>query len=961
MALRNDGLRPRRNLVLSGVAIGAMMIATSASAQIMTPPAAPAEPTSTQATQTIDDGTVTPADVIVTGSRIARSGFTAPTPVTVVGEERLEQRAITNVGEALNELPSFRPLVTPATQQAVGGNIGARVLDLRGLGATRTLVLLDGKRFVPSTTQGTIDVNLIPSSIVSRAEVVTGGASAAYGSDAVAGVVNFILAKDLRGFRGSVQAGISERGDGGQQNVQMAWGNRFADERGHILIAGEYDHSEGLGDCYTRSWCPREQLIGNSPAGAGGLAASIRGGPAGTGTLSSGGLIVANSGPLRGLAFNPDGSTYAYNFGTIYGTNPSPLFTLGGSESGRNGFLDGILLIPPVERIVGFAHVDYELSPALKANIDLSFGQVDGTVIGSVARSTLTIQRTNAFLPSGVAALLDANGLTSFTLGRGFNDLGGSRNMARNRTYRAVASLEGRIGEGWKWDAYYQFGRNDFRQDYTGNVVGSRIVNAADAVRSNGQIVCRINADAITTNDDASCVPFNVFGAGNISSAARAYIAPSGYQTTVTTEHVVAANVSGALFALPGGDLSVATGAEYRSDKAVGTADALSTANAFWSFNGKAVNGTINVVEGYVEAEAPLLRDVAFARTLELNGAIRRTHYNRSSPGIAETSVDATTWKVGGVWSPVEGVRLRATRSRDIRAPNLTELFGPVTLGRTTIVDPRQNGAQIQVNAFSGANRLLEPEKANTWTAGIVVAPTWDWARSFRLSVDYYDISLRGAISTLGAQVLVTRCAAGATDLCQYVQRDASGTLVSVSDVLQNVSEIVNRGIDVEASYRTDIGSLGSLDLRLLATHYLKLTIGGVDRTGQTGYRPGTTTGVPDWIVDGTVVWTTGPLALNAHGKYIPKGVFDTTLVGPEDAGYAATLSNSVNSNRVNGRFYLDLGATMKVNDRFEMFGVVNNVLDKDPPLAASAQGGTNQVYFDPIGRFFKVGARVKF
>ncbi|WP_249276377.1 TonB-dependent receptor domain-containing protein [Sphingomonas baiyangensis] len=933
-------------LMGSGVALWALAAGT---AQAQT--ATPADPV---AAEQVDQG----GEIVVTGSRIVRSGFDAPTPVTVLGEERLDQRAITNVGEALNELPSFRPLVTPATQQAAGGNIGARVLDLRGLGATRTLVLLDGKRFVPSTTQGTIDVNLIPSSIVSRTEVVTGGASAAYGSDAVAGVVNFILDRNLQGLRASVQAGISERGDGGNQNVQLAWGSRFADGRGHFMVAAEYDNSEGLGDCYTRDWCPNEQLIGNTPAGFGGLPASIRGGPAGTGTLSSGGLIVANSGPLRGLAFRPDGSTFNYDFGTIFGSNPSPLFTLGGTESGRNGFLDGILLIPPVERVVGYATGSFEFSDALKASIDLSYGRVDGTVIGSVARSTATIQRDNAFLPAGVAALLDANNLTSFTLGRAFGDLGGSVNNARNETYRAVLSLEGRIADGWRWDAYYQYGRNEFRQDYTGNVVNARVARAVDAVNVGGQIVCRVNADANPANNDSACVPLNIFGAGNVSPAAAAYVAPSGFQSTDTTQHVVAANVNGSLFALPGGDFAIAVGGEYRNDDATGAADALSTANAFWSFNGKAVTGTISVVEGYVEAVAPLLRDVSFAETLELNGAVRQTHYNRSSPGLTDSSVDATTWKVGAVWAPIEAVRFRATRSRDIRAPNLTELFGPVTLGRTTVVDPQNNGAQIQVDAFSGANQQLAPETADTWTAGVVLAPRGALG-GIRLAVDYYDIDLKGAISTLGSQVLVDRCFGGQTELCQFIERNAAGTLTRVSDVLQNVSSIRNRGIDFEASYRTSVGA-GSLDFRVLATHYLELSIGGVDRTGQTGFRPGTTTGVPDWIVDGTIVWTSGNFSLNAHGKYIPQGVFDTTLLGPEDDGYSPNLPNSINTNRVDSRFYLDLGATFEVDEGFEMFGVVNNVLDRDPPLAASAQGGTNQVYFDPIGRYFKVGARIR-
>jgi outer membrane receptor protein involved in Fe transport len=555
---------------------------------------------------------------------------------------------------------------------------------------------------------------------------------------------------------------------------------------------------------------------------------------------------------------------------------------------------------------------------------------------------------------------MDANAITSFSLGRAFTDLKGAVDRSKNETYRAVASLEGRISAKWKWDAYYEYGRNEFRQDYSGNIVSARVTNAVNAVNAGGRIVCAINADASTANDDAACVPFNIFGSGNISQAARAYIAPSGYQTTNLTEHVVAANLNGALFALPGGDLSIATGAEYRNDKAVGTADALSTANAFWSFNGQAVNGKTAVVEGYLEAVAPLLKDVAFADTLELNGAVRRTHYRRSSPGRDTTTADATTWKIGGVYAPIPEIRFRATRSRDIRAPNLTELFGPVTAGRTTIVDPVKQGAQIQVTSFSGANLQLTPETANTWTAGVVLTPPWQALRALRISVDYYNINLKNAISTLGAQVVVDRCAAGQTDLCQYVQRDAGGTLLSVSDALKNVSKIVNRGIDIEASYHTGIGSLGSLDLRLLATKYLELNIGGVNRTGQTGYRPGTTTGVPDYVLDGTVVWTRSKVSVNLHGRYIPQGIFDTTLVGPQDAGYAPALANSVNSNRVAARFYLDLGGSLKVNDRFELFGVVNNVFDKDPSAAASAQGATNQVYFDPIGRYFKAGVRVR-
>jgi iron complex outermembrane receptor protein len=959
------------SLLRRGVALGALSLACSAGyAQQAAPPVA-AAPAPAQAAAPQAD--VSSEDIVVTGSRIARTGFTTPTPVTVVGAARLEQRAITNVGEALNELPSFRALVTPATQQAAGGNIGARVLDLRGLGAARTLVLLDGKRFVPSTTTGTIDVNLIPSILVGRTEVVTGGASAAYGSDAVAGVVNFILDKKFEGFKGSVQYGSSSRGDAKDYNGSLAYGAKFAEGRGHIIVGGEYDKSKGMGDCYTRSaWCPNDMLVGNSRAGDGGLPASFRAGPDGTGNLSQDGLVNfgtttagANSLAPRGITFNTDGTTRNYQYGRIIGNSTAPLFMVGGEGAGENGYLQGILLMPPVKRITGYAHADYEFSDAFKANLDLSYGQVKGTIIGSQARdAAFVINRNNAFLPTQLANIMDANGLASVSVGRVFGDLGGSIDHSKNDTYRAVASFEGKIGGSWSWDAYYEYGRNKFRQDYTGDVIIARMRNATNAVVSNGTTVCGINADNITTNDDAVCVPFNLFGRGRASAAAKAYVAPSGFQTADTTENVISGNVHGDLFDLPGGALSIASGGEYRSDKLVGNADPISAANQFWSFNGKAINGKIEVTEGYVEAVAPLLKDVAFAEILELNGAARRTHYKRSSPIAASSSTSVTTWKFGAVWQPVRDIRFRATKSRDIRAPNISELFGPVTSGRTTIIDPVNGGQQIQIDSLSGSNPGLTPEKADTWTAGVVLSPHWDFVRSLRFSADYFDIKVKGAIATLGAQTVVQRCASGATEYCPFVTRNSANILTLVRDVLQNVNQQVSRGIDFEGSYNTRIGSLGSLDVRLLATHYLEFstrdTVGVTDRVGQTGYRAGTTTGVPDWTVDALVGWTLDRLTLTGHMRHISRGKLDALLVGPEDPGYAVTLTNSVSSNRVAARTYFDLSGNFRLTSNIEIFGAVNNVFNKNPPLAPSAQGGTNQVYFDAIGRYFKAGVRVK-
>ena len=917
-----------------------------------------AQPAFGQAAGATEAGEADGQVIVVTGSRIVRDGTQAPSPVTVVGEQLFEQRATTNVADTLNELPAFRPLVTPATQQAVGGNVGARVLDLRGLGAPRTLVLLDGKRFVPSTQQGTVDINLIPTALVERAEIVTGGASAAYGSDAVAGVVNFILNRDLQGFRATLQNGVSQEGDAEEVYASLAYGTAFADGRGHVLVAGEYSDAGGIGDCYSRDWCPNEMVI---PGGGPGNPASVRGGPAQLGLLSNDGLIT--TAPLLGTTFDRDGNVRQYQFGQTFTAGRTGFLNLGGEDSLRNGLLVGTLLIPPVERYTLYAHGEYEFSDAITANLDLSYGRVNGMVLGSPPRGNFTIRRDNAFLPAGLGALMDANGLATVSLGRAFIDIGNPIDDTRNETYRGVVSLEGDFGAGWSWDAYYQYGRNDFRQDYRNNYVGARATLAVDAVSTPSGIQCRVNADADPANDAPACAPLDVFGLGNASQAAVDYVTQPGFQTAITDQHVVAANVQGSLFELPGGPLQVAAGGEYRSDKIEGEADALSIANAFWSFNGKPINGTIEVKEGYLEAVAPLLGDMPGIALLELNGAVRQTWYDRSSPVTGDSSVDVTTWKVGAIYAPFEALRLRATRSRDIRAPNLVELFGPVNAGRTTVIDPANNAQQIQITAFQGANPNLAPEEADTWTVGAVLTPQVSFARRLSFSVDYFDISLDGAIGSLGAQTIVNRCDSGATEFCALIRRDASGQLIDVQDVFLNINQQANRGIDFEFNYSSFEGPAGAVDVRVLATRYLELSTtdsaGTVDRAGQTGFRPGTTTGVPDWTVDASINWRMDALTLGLHGNYISEGIFDVLFVGPEDEGYSVTLPNSVNTNRVGDAFTLDFNVGYDVTDQVEVYGVVENLLDDDPPLAASAQGGTNQVYFDPIGRYFKVGVRI--
>ncbi len=932
--------------------LGARLLASAASICVL----AAAQPAFAQDAADAEEDAV----ILVTGSRIARDGSEAPSPVTIIGADLLESRGSTNVGDTLNELPAFRPFITPATQQAVGGNVGARVLDLRGLGGERTLVLLDGRRFVPSTQRGTVDINLIPTALVARTEIVTGGASAAYGSDAVAGVVNFILNREFEGIRATGQYGASEQGDNEEWFASLAWGTAFADGRGHFMIAGEYSDNGGMGDCYSRDWCPLE--MGTSGGGTG-VPFTVRGGPAQTGLLNNDGLITA--GPLRGTTFNADGTLRQYQYGTNNTSGFTGFLNLGGEDSLNNSLLVGTLLIPPVERYSLYSRASYDLTDSVTASLDVSYGRVNGLVHGSPPRANFTIARDNAFLPTALATLMDANQLTTVTIGRGFTDIGNPVDETRNETWRAVAALEGDIDSNWSWDAYYQYGRNDFRQDYHNNFVAARAQLAVDAVLTPGGPECRVNADSSTTNDVAACEAFNVFGSGNGSEAATSYIATTGFQTAVTTEHVLAANVQGSLFELPGGPLALALGGEYRDDSMTGAADALSTANSFWSFNGKAIQGSISVSEVYAEAAAPILADMPGVELFEVNGAIRHTWYDRSSDLTGSSSVDVTTWKLGAIYEPTDWLRLRVTRSRDIRAPNLTELFGPVSSGRVGVNDPLfPNSAPPQITAFTGANANLRPEVADSWTVGGVLTPNLGFARRASLSVDYFDISISDAIATLGAQTIVNRCSSGATEFCSLIVRDDNDALVSVQNVLLNVNAQDARGIDIEFNLGFDTGEDSALDLRVLATRYLELsttdTAGVTDRAGQTGYRPGTTTGMPDWTINSNITWELGAFTAGLHSSYVSGGIYDVLLIGPEDEGYLVTKANSVNTNRVDSSFLVDLSLSYEVRDGLEVFGVIDNLFDSDPPPAASAQGGTNQVFFDPIGRYYKIGARIR-
>jgi iron complex outermembrane recepter protein len=911
--------------------------------------------------------------VVVTGSRIARGGFEAPTPVSVVGQERIEQRASTNIGDLLNEIPAFRPTSTPASTGlgAAAGYVGGRILDLRGMGAVRTLVLVDGQRFVPSTTQATVDTNMIPLSLLERAEVVTGGASAAYGSDAVAGVVNFLLNNKLEGVRSSLEYGQSSRGDNKTTTASLAGGTSLFGGRGHFIGALEFEDDRGVGDCEVRLWCSEGWLnFGNAPAGTNGLPANNILPNVNPSTISPTG-VVTSAGPLHGITFNPNGTPRPF----VYGPYVNSLYMVGGEGHGQDGYFQGLPIVVPNERYLAYTRTSYDFTDDIHGSLDVSYGHLlahgDGTQYRNVATP---ISRDNPFIPSSTNPALDiptylANnpGVTGFNLGRNYADIGNPLLRSRNDLWRVVGSLKGKIAGTWTWDAYYQFGHNQFEVDADNNVINSNIAAAIDSVRNGaGQIVCRANLNTVTK---PGCVPLNPFG-NQISAAAHSYVTGTSVQTDLTSEHVVAGNVQGEPLSTWAGPVSIAGGVEYRSDKIDGTADPISQGLGFFVNNAQNINGKVDVTEGYAESVVPLLKNVPLARNVDFNGAVRRTHYNRDSPTLGSSGISTTTWKLGLTWQLIESFRIRGTKSRDIRAPNVSELFGPNTTSFGILNDPARGGLQTNPVVVSGSNAKLVPEIGDTWTAGFVIQPAVEGPLGrLQLSVDYYDIELKDSIGNLGAQTIATRCYQGAQEFCSLITRDAGGVITQINDVLLNVNKQITKGVDMELAYRQPMGRFGTTDFRLLGTYVANLitvdSAGPVDRAGQTGLRAGTIPGIPRYTLDALINWTQGGFNTSLHSRFIPDGIYNAAFIGPDQAGYSITNPASSNTNHVKSALYFDLIAQYEFQARsdkasFTVYAGVDNATNVDPPRVPGANGTGNSVLFDPVGRMWKLGVRYK-
>lgn len=893
------------------------------------------------ASATADNG----EEIVVTASRVQRSGFTAPTPTTVIGADQMQKTGASNVGQMMTEIPSFQPSLTPTTTTISSQQAGGNFIDLRGLGPNRTLVLVDGRRHVPTTADGSVDTNVIPSALIERVEVVTGGASAAWGSDAVAGVVNLILRKDLEGFQGDVHGGISGQGDNKEWGASVAFGTHFAGDRGHFIIGAEVVDNQGVLHQGDRDWGRKDyQLIQNAAYAPGnGQPLYLVAGNTHMALGTEGGLIL--SGVNAGTQFLPGGTPAPFQFGSQY----TGLTQIGGDGINPGRYTE---LETPLKRENVYSRVSFDLTDNVTAFLEGSYARsqtVNSFLVAPFTLGSVVINSDNAYLPASIRDSMVAAGEGGFALGRYDSDFGFIEADDTNRTTRFVGGLDGKFGQTWKWNAYYQQGQTNYDAYLNGNLRPDRLSRAADAVTdpATGNVVCR----STLTDPTNGCAPINLFGKGSPDAAAIDYVTGTQALHSVIKQQVAAASLQGEPFSSWAGPVSIAVGGEYRKESVNTTVDAVSAANGFLIGNPKAIAGSYNVKEVFAETVVPLLTDAPFANHLDFNGAVRLTDYS--------TSGSVTTWKAGLSWEVNDQLRFRGTRSRDIRAANLSELFTASQLLFTGVNDPA-TGNNIIVQTLRQGNPNLKPEQADTTTIGVVIQPKA--IPGLRASVDAYDVKINGVISTLQPQDLIDRCYQGDASLCALVKRDGSGNLVSVVLSQVNLAQLQTRGLDFEVSYNTPLNRFvdswnGDLSLRFLATYTDRFVLDdgvtSVDYVGDVGadvYYP-----TPKWRWNANITYSNGPLTAYLSERYVGGGTYNHLL--------------TIDQPNVDSRFYTDasLAWTFANSDgrNVQIYGVVKNLFDKDPPVDPSSfflsPLATNPTLYDVIGRTFTVGLRFKY
>ncbi|MBC2665394.1 TonB-dependent receptor [Novosphingobium flavum] len=939
------------------------------------------------------------AEIIVTGSRVIQNGNDSPTPLTVVTTENLLAARPGNLAEAINDLPVFSGPRTQASNTGTSGAAGApatsanavNVINLRNMGLGRTLVLFDGHRMPPSTPDGFVDINTIPQMLLKRVDVVTGGVSAVYGSDGITGAVNFVTDTAFKGIKANAQMGISTYGDARSYDLGLAGGTDFADGRGHIMGSVQYRNDDGIDSKFARPWGNDVRTLQGS-----GTAASpyfqVIGARASNATF--GGRI--NGGALNDMQFL-GGAFVAFNHGTKTGqggTIPTgQAFEIGGDGGYYNGQLRAAL-----ELKQAYARLDYDLSDDFKVYVSAAGTENHSVgIVNYYTNFNMAISRDNAFLNQLYPSVVTAMGSSStFSLGKIFTEFPRGTLEATSRQLLTVAGLQGKLGPNWDLDLAYVRAGARFDVSQNAAINQGRLWAALDSVLVGGQAVCRA---AATNPVYAGCVPLNPFGVGSASQAAINYIVQKASWRTNLHSDDVTGSIAGSPFSTWAGPVRLAFTGEWRRNSVevisgalaadpsnsatltncTGVLPGVSSGNGGCNpnagiYSNAAVNNlpksAIEVTELAVEGQVPLLKDAPFFKTLDLNLAYRHAHYNLSG--------NANTWKVGLTWEPADWLTLRATRSRDFRAPNIDELFRPNTLTLTNFTD-RISGADVGIfntPTYNGGNPNLKPEIANTLTLGAVFKPP----RNFSFSVDYFDIKVDNFIFLVQgnstAEQDICYASKGTSPLCSLIVRglgiydpsnpQATSTANAVTAWYQrpiNVAKQTTYGFDFEANWQPQLfGNPASV--RLLATYqphirFMRTGDPVVQDYGGVAFGTNGIQATPKWRVTGFFTFKpSDQITVNLMQRWRSSLKFHSSPL---------VVVSSPNIRSVG---YTNVGvsfAPKMANGRSEVYFNVANLFNTAPPQAGfwgnanPGQFGEFALGDDVIGRYFTAGVRFKF
>ena len=1027
--------------------IGIALIASPAYAQDAAPQA--------DTTEATDSAT----PIIVTGSRIASPNLTSIAPVTTVSEQEIKLSGTVKTEDLLNSLPQ---VVASQSSTLSNGATGTATVDLRGLGSARTLVLINSRRLMPgdpNSTSSAADLNFVPASLVKRVEVLTGGASATYGADAVAGVVNFIMDTEFTGFRIDANYGLYQHNnrnkitpplldaragagfagynypkgsvaDGGQYDLTASFGGKFDDDRGHFMAYVGYRKANPVLQANRDYSACTIQNTGAS------LSGPTRLNPAAA--LQCGGSATS----ATGTAFYFVSSTTSSTVGAL---GPG---TLTQGTLNRYNFAPLNYFQRPDERYTAGAFVDYEISPAIKPYMEIMF--MDDRTLAQIAPSgdfgnTLTINCDNPLMSANQSSQLCApanliNGFignfptatnagynpnlgsdptvppidffdptTGATYNKGFFQLlrrnveGGPRISDLTHTaFRTLIGTKGDLGEAWSYDAYYQYGRVNYSQVYKNEFSVARLNNALDVIddpRVAGiNPICRV----ALSGADVNCRPYDVFG-GTPSAASIAYLNATGFIRGQTSEQVLSASFTGQLgqygMKMPWASdgITINLGVEHRKESLSVDPD---NAFATGDLSGQGaptlpVSGSYNVTEGIGEIEVPIVQD-SFFHNLSFNGGYRYSSYKVSNGRSFQTD----TWKLGVDFAPIRDFRIRGGYNRAVRVPNIQELFAPQFVGLDGSTDPcagfaisaadtgcLAQGLSIgqtvaanpaaQYNGLLGGNPDLNPEVATTKTIGVVLTPSM--VPGFSLSVDWFDIKVKGLIQGFGADAILNACGANNALACSLINRNAAGSLWLtsdgfVSDLPTNVGSVQTRGLEFNGNYAREVGGIGKLSVSFIGTLLDKFaTDNGLTEIYDCAGFYGPTCGgpAPKWRHKLRVSLNTkSGIGVSAQWRYS----------GPVEVEYqnaSSTLAgNFYNfSSRIAAQSTFDLALTANIGDSLSMRLGVNNLLDKEPPLVTSGSGRFGQsacagvvcngnTYpgsYDSLGRYLYAGVTLDF